>query len=155
MPVNTSVPLIYRLLFLYIEPVAALGGTLITTFDPVSFLRTFSPASTSSIYSPLTQPIYDQVAALLFLFAWIQAVVLRSTDDIRLWKTILFGMFLCDVLHLYSSYKILGPEMFFDPRMWRAEEWVNFGMLYGPGGLRLAFCAGFGLKGEEKVVKSQ
>ena len=67
----------------------------------------------------------------------------------------LFGMFLCDLLHLFGSYRVLGPEVFFDPRMWRWEEWVNFVMLYGPGGMRLSFCAGVGLDGPRRKVKKR
>ena len=40
---------------------------------------------------------------------------------------------------------MLGSRGFVDP--W--EEWVNFVMLYGPGGMRVAFCMGVGL-GKEK-----
>ena len=141
----TDIPAPYRLLFLYIEPIAALGGTVLCLFRPLQFLQTFSPLATAATFDPLSQPIYDQLAALLLLFAWTQAVVLRSTSDITVWKRILFGMALCDGIHLWGQYRILGPEVFFDPRLWRSEEWLNFIMLYGPGGMRLAFCAGIGL----------
>ena len=140
-------------MFLYFEPLAALNGAFITLFRPVSYLQIMSPLATPSTYSPLDQPVYDQLAALLVLFAWCQAVVLRVTTDIRVWKSLLFGMFLCDVLHLYAAYRILGPQVFFDPRRWRAEEWVNFVMLYGPGALRLGLCLGVGLREDGRSGK--
>ena len=149
------IPFPYRFLFLYLEPLGAFFGTTVNIFDPLRYLQSLSPTATASAYSPLTQPIYDQLAAHLLFFSWSQAVVLRSTDDIKVWKALLFGMFLCDILHLFASYRILGPEVFFSPRLWRWEEWVNFIMLYGPGGLRLAFCAGVGVRrGEHKAMKS-
>ena len=147
-------PFIYRFLFLYLEPISALLGTIINILDPLRYLQSLSPAATASSYSPLTKPIYDQLAAHLLFFSWSQAVVLRSTNDMKVWKALLFGMFLCDILHLFASYRILGPEVFFNPTFWRWEDWVNFIMLYGPGGLRLAFCAGVGVrKGELKTPK--
>ena len=155
MTAYAEVPLVYRLLFLYIEPFGAFMGTIINIFDPLRYLQSLSPAATMSDFSPLTRPIYDQLAAHLLFFSWSQAVVLRYTEDLRVWKTLLFGMFLCDVLHLYASYRILGTEVFLNPAMWRWEEWVNFVMLYGPGGLRLAFCAGFGLGRTEQRARKQ
>ncbi|KAL6712734.1 hypothetical protein ACLMJK_009672 [Lecanora helva] len=154
MPASSSpIPRIYRILFLYFEPAAAFGGVVINLFDPIQYLQSLSPAASSSTYSPLTQPIYEQLAAHLLFFAWSQAIVLRSTNDTRVWKAILFGMFLCDVIHLFASYRILGAEVFMNPTKWRWEEWVNFVMLYGPGSLRLAFCAGIGLGRPQKKAK--
>lgn len=143
-------------MFLYFEPFAAFGGALLVLFQPIAYLKTVSPLATTAEHSPLEQPIYDQLAAHLLRFAWCLAVVLRVTTDIRIWKYILFGMLLCDVLHLYSSYQILGAEVFFDPRKWRVEDWVNFVMLYGPGTLRLGVCLGVGLdEGGRKRGKVQ
>jgi len=154
MDTEPSIPFPYRFLFLYLEPAAAFFGTIITIVDPLQYLQSLSPTATVSSYSPLTRPIYDQLAAHLLFFSWSQAVVLRSTHDMTVWKMLLFGMFLCDILHLFASYRILGPEIFFSPSRWRWEEWVNFVMLYGPGGLRLAFCAGVGVRrGESKAMK--
>lgn len=155
MDIESSISFPYRFLFLYLEPAGAFLGTIINILDPVRYLQSLSPTATASAYSPLTQPIYDQLAAHLLFFSWSQAFVLRSTNDIRVWKVLLFGMILCDVLHLFASYRILGPKVFFNPRLWRWEEWLNFIMLYGPGGLRLAFCAGIGVRrGEHKTMKS-
>ena len=148
-----TIPLAYRLLFLYIEPLAAFFGVFVNLFDPIRYLQSLSPTATPSFYSPTFQPIFDQVAAHLVLFAWTQAAVLRSMDDILSWKRILFGMLLCDLVHLFASYRVLGPGVFFDQRRWRWEEWINLGILYRSRGLRLAFCLGIGLPGPEKSVK--
>ena len=63
----------------------------------------------------------------------------------------LFGMLICDLLHLYASFQILGAAVFLDPTRWRWEEWVNFVMLYGPGSLRLGVCLGVGIKERSEV----
>jgi len=76
-PVSHShFPLPYRVLFLYFEPVAALFGTCINVFSPSPYLLSLSPRAT---YSPLTYPVYAQLAGHLLLFAWLQVVLLRST----------------------------------------------------------------------------
>ena len=155
MDIESSIPFLYRFVFLYLEPAGAFFGTIINILDPLRYLQSLSPTATASAYTPLTQPIYDQLAAHLLFFSWSQAVVLRSTGNMRVWKALLFGMFLCDILHLFASYRILGPKVFFSPSLWRWEEWVNFIMLYGPGGLRLAFCVEIGVrKGKHKSIRS-
>ena len=149
------IPRIYRLMFLWFEPFAAFNGARIVVFNPIWYLQSLSPGATASTYSPLDQPIYDQLAAHLLRFAWCEAVLLRITDDIRVWKYLLFGILLCDVVHLYASYQSLGAAVFFDPRKWRMEEWVNFLMLYIPGALRIGVCLGIGIGSKEEAAKRE
>ena len=153
-PLPPRIPLPYRLLFLYVEPVCALFGAIINLVSPITYLLSLSPNATPSTYDPLTSPIYAQLAGHLLLFTWLQAVLLRSTDDLRVWKIVLAGIVLCDLLHLWGSAQLLGLRGFVDPRAWRLEEWVNFVMLYGPGAMRVVFCMGWGL-GEEAKVKGE
>ncbi|KAF2266321.1 hypothetical protein CC78DRAFT_154335 [Lojkania enalia] len=140
------VPLLYRLLFLYLEPLFAINGALLCLFSPATFLRTFSA---TAIYASSNQPIYDQLAATYILFAFNEAIVLRTTKDLRVWRTIILGILVCDVLHLYAAWRVLGVS-FWDPRDWRVEEWTNFGLLYGPGVIRVMFLLGIGIKEKEK-----
>lgn len=51
-----NIPLPYRFLFLYFEPLAALGGTLITLTDPSRYLLSLSPTATPLTYSPSPRP---------------------------------------------------------------------------------------------------
>ena len=82
-------------------------------------------------------------------------MLLRSTDDLKVWKIVLAGIVLCDVLHLWGSLEVLGSQGFWDVRKWRWEEWVSLGMLWGPGAMRVMFCAGVGLGEEERDGKMQ
>jgi len=145
-----KIPLAYSALFLYFEPLAAIFGAITSHFSPELFLNTMSP---TAVYAPSNQVVFDQVAATYTLFAFNEAVVLRVTDDIRVWKAILLGILLCDVIHLYASYIALGPAVFWDPRLWRPEDMVNLGMLWGQGVIRIAFLLDVGLakKTEKKT----
>ncbi|MCJ1379955.1 hypothetical protein MMC17_003058 [Xylographa soralifera] len=147
MPDLTSIPLPYRILLLYVEPAAAFNGAILAHFFPAFYLAGMSPSATTSTYSSPSQVIFDQLAACYFLFAFNEAVVLRSTSDLRVWKAIVLGILICDLIHLYGTWEALGAA-FWDPRLWRVEDWVNLSMLYGPGGMRLAFLIGLGLKEE-------
>ncbi|MCJ1317860.1 hypothetical protein MMC15_003187 [Xylographa vitiligo] len=148
MPDLTSIPLPYRILLLYVEPIAAFNGAILAHWFPAYYLAGMSPSATISTYSSPAQVIFDQLAACYFLFAFNEAVVLRSTSDLRVWKAIVLGILICDLIHLYGTWEALGVA-FWDPKIWRFEDWVNLTMLYGPGGMRLAFLMGVGLKGEK------
>ncbi len=74
------------------RPLRRSGKPLHATHVPLK-----CPTSHSHNIIPLEKPIYDQLAAHLFLFLWMQMVVLRSTSDIQVWERILLGMDLCDV----------------------------------------------------------
>lgn len=141
------VPLVYIVFFLFLEPFFALTGAVLAHFDAPSFLNTFSE---SAVYTPASQVIFDQLAATYVLFAFNQAVLLRVAKDLRVWKTVLLGIVLCDVLHLYASWSEIGSAVFWNPGMWRMEDWTNFGLLYGPMGLRLAFIMEVGFEKENE-----
>ncbi|RFU77463.1 hypothetical protein TARUN_4766 [Trichoderma arundinaceum] len=137
------IPFAYRALFLYFEPAAASFGAWLLHFRPETFLKTMSPVAK---YAADNQVIYDQLAATYILFAFVEAVILRATNDLHLWKGILIGILVCDAIHLYGSWTALGGAVFWDPRSWRPEDWVNLGSLWGQAAVRLAFVTGVGLK---------
>ncbi|KAI9663923.1 MAG: hypothetical protein M1821_007414 [Bathelium mastoideum] len=142
-----QIPLPYLIHFLWFEPAAAFIGALLCHFSPSEFL----PAYTDARYTPSNQIIYDMLGATYVLFAWNEAVVLRFCKDLRVWKAIVLGILVCDILHLCASWAAIGTEAFFNPITWRSGEWVNYTMLYGPAAMRIAFLMEVGFsKGVEK-----
>ena len=92
----TTIPLIYRLFFLYIEPASALVGAYFAHFDQSSYLSLTHSSTATSLLSltPASSQlptgvsiIMSQLANLYLLFALNEALVLRSTTDLRVWKT--------------------------------------------------------------------
>ncbi|KAH6985386.1 hypothetical protein EDB80DRAFT_821918 [Ilyonectria destructans] len=138
-----NIPFAYRALFLYFEPVGAFVGALLLHFRPSSFLNVMAPAAK---YAPDNQIIYDQLAATYTLFAFNEAIILRITNDLRVWRGILIGILVCDAIHLFGSWAALGGAVFWDPRTWMLEDWVNLVSLWGQAAVRLAFVAGIGLE---------
>lgn len=71
--------------------------------------------------------------------------MLRVADgNLQLWRVMLAGMLLCDVVHVWGTSKALG-DAFFTPAAWRLYDWVNVVMLIIPVVLRSAFLAGVGV----------
>ncbi|KAF4966824.1 hypothetical protein FSARC_5539 [Fusarium sarcochroum] len=143
----THVPFVYRFVFLWFEPFAALGGALLLHFSPETFLNTMSSAAK---YAPDNQVIYHQVAATYTLFAYNEAVILRVTSDLRVWRAVIIGILICDALHILASYAAIG-SVIWNVGEWRWEDWVNLGSLFGQAAVRVAFLAGVGLKGNIRV----
>lgn len=142
-----EIPFIYRFVFLYFEPVAALAGSALLHWSPQLFLTTMSPVTA---YVPSNQVVYDMLAATYVLFAFNEAVLLRQAtrdNNLTTWKTVLTGILLCDAIHLYGSWGALGPAIFWNPLRWRWQDVVNLGSLWGQGAVRVAFLCGVGLPG--------
>lgn len=110
-----------------------------------------SPRANLSHYqSDVHQIIFDQLAATYFLFAFNQAVVLRVAGEgqggLRVWRVMLAGMLLCDLVHLWGTTKALGGlGALLAPAGWRFYDWVNVVMLILPIVLRGSFLAGWGV----------
>lgn len=148
---------IYRLWHLYIEPFSAFYGAVLCARSPTLYLSVMSPQANLSHYNPqIHQIILDQLAATYLLFAFNQGVVLRVADgNLQLWRVMLAGMLLCDVVHVWATSKALGDALFV-PAAWRFYDWVNVVMLIIPVVLRASFLAGVGVsEGGKKGLASQ
>jgi hypothetical protein len=150
-----SPPSIYRLFFLWIEPFSTIVGAYYAHFLPATYLRLthalsapLSAASSSdaSLLPLSTRVVLSQLANLYFLFTLNEALVLRSTRDIRVWRTLLFGLLVADVGHLYSVYP-LGPAIYWSFWKWNAIDWGNIAFVYCGAAMRISFLMGLGLSG--------
>ena len=137
------IPLFYRIIFLYIEPIAVTSGALQSFFTPTKFIKFLQP--TPIAVPQELQIIFSYLAATYFLLAWIEAVVLRCTSSPEVWTTIQLGILLSDAFHLYASVVALGLDRFCDPRKWRVEDRINLGLIAGNGMVRLMFVLGVGI----------
>ncbi|KAI4282478.1 MAG: hypothetical protein L6R38_002902 [Xanthoria sp. 2 TBL-2021] len=150
-----AIPLIYRLFFLYIEPLASLVGAYYAFLQPQEYLRLTDPSSSPIVSTPLsTSIILQQLSNLYFLFALNEALVLRATFDIHVWRTLLFGLLVADVGHLYSVNG-LGSAIYWDVFQWNAIDWGNVAFVYAGASMRICFLAGLGMsnQGIQRVSK--
>lgn len=145
------IALIYRIYFLYIEPLAALGGTYLCYFNPDRFLSGTMPlpaykAVTQApdfAISPILQMMLTNIGSLYILFAINEGVVLRLTKERNVWLAIIFSMVMTDTGHLYAAYAI-DPERIFQILLWNMDEWINYGTLTGGLTMRILFLIGIG-----------
>ncbi|CAJ2506104.1 Uu.00g002340.m01.CDS01 [Anthostomella pinea] len=145
-PRQTVLPLAYRLFFLIIEPISALVGAYYAHFQQDAYLSMTTHAA-AVVPSPATSIIMSQLANLYLLFALNEALVLRCTGDLTIWKTVLFGLLIADVGHVYSVSS-LGAWVYYDATRWNAIDWGNVPFVYLGASMRIAFLCGVGLGGQ-------
>ena len=103
------------------------------------------------------QPVLDQLGGAWLYLAFSEAFILRETDDIRMWKLHFIGLLLSDSMMFWSYYLAMGHEVFFNPMLWRLEDWGNIILTCGPL-FRIAFLFDIGLgraKAAERAKKVQ
>jgi hypothetical protein len=139
-------PLAYRLFFLFIEPIGAIVGAYFAHFQPDEYLRLTHALSTPSPVPLSTQVALSQLGNLYLFFAINEALVLRSTHDLRVWRTVLFGLLIGDLGHLYTCHP-LGIDIYWSVMRWNAIDWGSIPFVYLGASMRIAFLAGVGLHG--------
>lgn len=142
------VPWPYRLFFLYIEPISTILGAYYAHLEPLTYLmlthQGSSPVSVHTIPKG-TSIVLSQLANLYFLFALNEGLVLRATNDLTVWRTLLFGLLVADFGHLYSA-KELGANTYYEFWNWNAIDWGNIGFVYAGAAMRVSFLLGIGIQ---------
>ena len=115
----SSIPLWYRLFFLYIEPVATAVGAYYAWFQQHEYLDlTYTSASAVSLGPSARESI--------------------------VWSVFLFGLLLADFGHIYSV-KDVGFDIYWKFWDWNSMYWGNLGFVYVGAATRTAFLAGVGV----------
>ncbi|KAK4649845.1 hypothetical protein QC762_704570 [Podospora pseudocomata] len=138
-----SLPFLYRFFFLLVEPISALVGAYFALFDQETYLRLTHAASATSPIPTSTSIVLSQLGNLYFFFAINEALVLRATSDIVVWRTVLFCLLVGDLGHLYTV-KQLGVQIYWDIFNWNAIDIGNIPFVCLGATMRIAFLAGIG-----------
>lgn len=157
MPTSSPFPLVYRLFFLYIEPVATAVGAYYAHYDQKEYLTMTVPSynPTTSLLGPskVESIVLTQLANMYFAFAMIEASVLRSSSQKAVWRTLLLCLLIADFGHLYSVNS-MGTEVYWRFWEWNAMYWGNLGFVYVGASLRTAFLLGIGHASTARVKKT-
>ncbi len=148
-----TLPLPYRLFFLLIEPIATLVGAFYAFYDQRTYLDLTHASSAPSPIPLGTSIAMSQLANLYFAFALSEALVLRATSDLRVWKAVLFCLLVADFGHLFTV-RVLGPRIYWSVSEWNAIDWGGIGFVYVGASMRIAFLSGLGLASEGKPRKA-
>lgn len=139
------IPAVYRILFLWIDPFMALvGACLPCLLMPEAYCDSYLPKNISKL-NPLYKVFFYQLAGMFFIVFWVQAVLLRYTDDINVWKFVNAGLLGYDFFMLYSGYFAFTSQRRNDPKTWRATDWFAVLSTTIIAGIRACIVAGVGL----------
>jgi hypothetical protein len=147
-----DIPLPYLIFFLWIEPVATLAGAYYAWLLPKEYLQLTHAASAPGILGlPIaTDVALRQLGNLYLCFAINEALVLRATTDLKVWRTFLLGLLIADFGHLYACFP-LGFNTYYDFANWNAIAYGNYLFVYCGATTRICFLLGFGMGGPKKA----
>ena len=135
----------YRLFFLTAEPISAVIGAYFAYFQPLVYLRLTHASSAPESDLPLgTEIALAQLSNLYLLFAINEALVLRTTGNLQVWRALLFGLLVADLGHLWSVNR-LGVSIYWNILKWNAIDWGNIGWVYVGALSRISFLFGMGV----------
>ncbi|KAI0940378.1 hypothetical protein AcW1_005135 [Taiwanofungus camphoratus] len=144
------VSLLYRLFFLYIEPISAVIGAYYAGGRPAEYLAYLSSSNDMPASAPLTPTLISlyQLSNLYLLFALNEHLVLSSTSSRRTWRRLLFCLLVADFGHLATMLPLAREKgmvnVFLNPLQWTAMEWGSVGFVYVGASMRMSFLAGLG-----------
>jgi hypothetical protein len=108
----------------------------------------------TAAYSQRSQLICDQLAAAYVFFAVVEGLVLRTTNEIQVWRTMIFALLVCDTGHLCATWAEMGTQGILSPWSWRAIDAMTMTTFVAPFVLRVAFLLEVGLKKEGTKMKA-
>ncbi|KAK0443953.1 uncharacterized protein EV420DRAFT_1649059 [Desarmillaria tabescens] len=152
---TTTIPLSYRLFFLYIEPISAIAG-FIAALNPTFYLGELSLSTVKPdvVGTTQTDVALYQLANLYLLFALNEHLVLSSTSSLKTWRSLLFCLLIADLGHL-ATMAPLGLDAFWKVWEWNAMLWGSIGFVYLGASTRLSFLLGLGFSGRSKIQAAQ
>ncbi|KYK56437.1 hypothetical protein DCS_03437 [Drechmeria coniospora] len=142
--IGFRLPVAYRAFFLLIEPLSALVAAFHHHFRQGRSLELLHASSAPSEVSAGTSVVLSRLAGMYLFLAVNEALVLRSTWDLRVWRTVLLALLVADLARLYSL-RPLGSAIYYDVLAWSAADWGDVPFVYAGAALRVCFLAGIGL----------
>ncbi|KAI0479042.1 hypothetical protein GGR56DRAFT_358644 [Xylariaceae sp. FL0804] len=141
-----TIPLAYRLLFTWIEPLFATGGALLALTDPGMLVRESLPGVP---YARPMAPLFTQMAGSWLMLAFHDVFTLRRRGDaattLAVWRGVLAAALVSDVFYTAGLAQAAGPAVFCDPRRWDASLGFTIVTTVGPLLGKVAFLLGAGL----------
>ncbi|KAH8780342.1 hypothetical protein F5883DRAFT_517254 [Diaporthe sp. PMI_573] len=142
---KASVPYIYGLILLTIEPLFAVTGSALVLIDPSTYLGSITRHSVA--FAPDTTFLYTALGGSWLYFAFVEAVVLRLFDDLALWRVLCLGMLLSDFAFCHSTAQAVGGWVAYAKiGDWTAEDWVAFASTAPMVLTRIFIVLGVGVK---------
>ena len=113
-------------------------------FTPKTVVNAFVPESIAPL-NPYHDFLLQQLGGALLLMAIVDAVLLRYTMDVNIWKILEAATLTYDLVLLYSIHHGLGRQGRLSSGALRWEDWGDIAITGQAAVVRTAFLFGFGL----------
>ena len=134
-----EVALVFRVFLLYAEPAMSFVGAYYAFFQPQYYLHlTHAPTTPQSGVPMSTKIALSQLANMYLYFGISEALVLRTSRDLRVWRVFVIGLLIGDFGHLFCVHP-LGLPHYWNVKQWNAIDWGNQGFVYLGALIRICF----------------
>jgi hypothetical protein len=146
-------PVFYRCVFLWLEPVSIFAGAVYAYFLQSTYLALTHAASAPRASVPVaTSVVLAQLANLYLGLGMLEASILRVSSERRVWVTFLTVLLIADIGHLYSVAPV-GTWVYWQYWRWNAIDWGNVPFVYFLAFTRTCFLLGVGFPNDDVRLK--
>lgn len=103
---SVSIPIIYRIMLTTVEPVFALSGAALAFSNPSRLVRLMT--RNSATFESDMGFLYTTAGGAWVYFASIELIMLRFSDDVRLWRLLCLCMLFSDAACCYGTIQAVG-----------------------------------------------
>ncbi|KAF2444763.1 hypothetical protein P171DRAFT_472764 [Karstenula rhodostoma CBS 690.94] len=128
MALGTVLPFWPALLFTYLEPISLLLGWNAAWNSPTTFVTGQLPTAPLTPVPAAALILSHATGNIFILLALLAVLCTAITRDARVAKYYLLFVAVGDLGHIYSSYKVMGPEVFWDFAAYNDMMWGNIGV---------------------------
>ncbi|KAF2630899.1 hypothetical protein BU25DRAFT_334805 [Macroventuria anomochaeta] len=144
---SRTIPSFYRIFFTIIDPIICLWGAYMDFFDPRMVLSSHILADTPDTGHIM---ILKQRGGGMLNFGFMSAILLRYTQDIKIWHIVEIGLLMTDLAYFPAVYGALKSQGRVLPETWRAEDWGSLVVTGTVTLVRLAFLARIGFADDDE-----
>lgn len=124
-PASATLPLVYRLSLTTIEPLFAVNGALLVFRNPGTYLSMMTRDVV--LFTAPSTFLYTTTGGAWLYFAFVEAVVMRLFDDLRLWRVLCAGMLLSDAAYCHAIAQAVGGwAVYMDVLSWTRDDHAVF-----------------------------
>ncbi|TDZ54262.1 hypothetical protein CTRI78_v006463 [Colletotrichum trifolii] len=145
LPASAAVPLLYQLVFMTIEPIFALLGAVMNLHTPHQYFA--GVTRNAQPFTPNTAFVFTQLGGAWMYIAFVEGVVLRLCDDLKLWRLVCAGMLLSDAAYVHGTAQAVGGwDVWLRYSGWTVEDHVIFWSTLPMVLVRILMVLGIGVK---------
>ncbi|KAF9869934.1 hypothetical protein CkaCkLH20_12543 [Colletotrichum karsti] len=169
---STTIPKPYKTLFTLLDPLIALWGASLFLLSPQTVTSSYLPptytppvdpslahpaaalsSALATSFAEYSVPLHAQIAGHLLSNALLSAVLLRATEEVKVWRVYQLSLLVVDLFLLYGTFASYAMQGRLNPlATWRIEDWGAVSITMLAGLARLCFLMGVGF-GQERRSK--